>query len=86
MKQWLPEDNLVYFIMDLVRQFDLRKISRPYEIERRGRPPCNPAMILGLLLYVYAMGMSSSRKIQQATYHSIPFRVLTANQHPDHYP
>jgi len=38
MKQWLPEDDLVYFIMDLVRQLDLREIYRPYEAERRGQP------------------------------------------------
>lgn len=84
MKQWLPEDDLVYFIMDVVKQLDLRKIHRPYELERRGRPPYNPTMMVSLLLYAYAVGMPSSRKIEQATHHSIPFRVLTANQHPDH--
>ena len=84
MKQWLPEDDLVYFIMDVVKQVDLRKIYRPYELERRGQPPYNPTMMVGLLLYAYAVGVPSSRKIEQATYHSIPFRVLTANQHPDH--
>ena len=84
MKQWLPEEDLVYFIMDVVKQIDLRKIYRPYESERRGQPPYNPTMMVGLLLYAYAVGMPSSRKIEQATYHSIPFRVLTANQQPDH--
>jgi len=84
MKQWLPEEDLVYFIMDVVKQVDLRKIYRPYESERRGQPPYNPTMMVGLLLYAYAVGMPSSRKIEQATYHSIPFRVLTANQQPDH--
>ena len=84
MKQWLPEEDLVYFIMDVVKQLDLRKIHRPYELERRGQPPYNPTMMVSLLLYAYAVGMPSSRKIEQATYHSIPFRVLTANQHPDH--
>ena len=84
MKQWLPEEDLVYFIMDVLKQVDLRKIYRPYESERRGQPPYNPTMMVGLLLYAYAVGMPSSRKIEQATYHSIPFRVLTANQQPDH--
>lgn len=84
MKQWLPEDDLVYFIMDMVKQLDLREIYRPYEAERRGQPPYNPAMMVSLLLYAYAVGIPSSRKIEQATHHSIPFRVLTANQHPDH--
>ena len=84
MKQWLPEDDLVYFIMDVVRQLDLRKIYRPYELERRGRPSYHPKMMVSLLLYAYALGILSSRKIEQATYHSIPFQVLTVNQHPDH--
>ncbi|NOX25777.1 MAG: IS1182 family transposase [Deltaproteobacteria bacterium] len=84
MKQWLPEEDLVYFVMDVVKQLDLRKIHRPYELERRGQPPYNPTMMVSLLLYAYAVGMPSSRKIEQATHYSIPFRVLTANQHPDH--
>lgn len=84
MKQWLPEDDLVYFIMDVVKELDLSAIYRPYEFERRGQPPYNPTMMVTLLIYAYAVGLPSSRKIEQATYHSIPFRVLSANQHPDH--
>jgi transposase len=84
MKQWLPEDDLVYFIMDVVKQLDLRAIYRPYEVERRGRPPYNPTMMASLLIYAYAMGIPSSRKIEKATHHSIPFRIIAANQHPDH--
>lgn len=84
MKQWLPEDDLVYFMMDVVKELDLSEIYRPYEFERRGQPPYNPTMMVTLLIYAYAIGIPSSRKIEQATYHSIPFRVLTANQHPDH--
>ena len=84
MKRWLPEDDLVYFIMDVVQQLNLREICRPYEVERRGQPPYNPTMMACLLLYAYAVGIPSSRKIEKATYHSIPFRILTANQHPDH--
>lgn len=84
MKQWLPEDDLVYFIMDVVKELNLCEIYLPYEYERRGQPPYNPTMMVTLLLYAYAIGMPSSRKIERATYHSIPFRVLTANQHPDH--
>ena len=84
MKHWLQEDDLVYFIIDVVKQLDLKPIYRPYERSRRGQPPYHPAMMVGLLLYAYAVGIPSSRKIEQATYHSIPFRILTANQHPDH--
>lgn len=84
MKQWLPEDDLVYFMVDVVKGLDLNGIYRPYEFERRGQPPCNPTMMVTLLIYAYAIGLPSSRKIEQATYHSIAFRVLTANQHPNH--
>jgi transposase len=84
LKQWLPEDDLVYFIIDLVNEFNLDPIYELYNASQGGQPAYNPRMMVGLLLYAYCMGMPSSRKIEQATYHSIPFRVLSANQHPDH--
>ena len=84
LKQWLPEDDLVYFIIDLINELNLDPIYAVYDNSKGGQPPYNPRMMSRLLLYAYCMGMPSSRKIEQATYHSIPFRVLTANQHPDH--
>jgi len=84
LKQWLPEDDLVYFIIDLVNELNLDPIYELYDASQGGQPPYNPRMMVGLLLYAYCMGMPSSRKIEQATYHWISFRVLTANQHPDH--
>jgi transposase len=84
LKQWLPEDDLVYFIIDVVNELNLDPIYELYDASKGGQPPYNPRMMVGLLLYAYCMGMPSSRKIEQASYHSIPFRVLTANQHPDH--
>jgi transposase len=84
LKQWLAEDDLVYFIIDVVNELSLDPIYADYDSSRGGQPPYNPRMMVGLLLYAYCMGMPSSRKIEQASYHSIPFRVLTANQHPDH--
>ena len=84
LKQWLPEEDLVYFIIDVLNELDLQDIYREYEQEKGGQPPYHPRMMVGLLLYAYCIGLPSSRKIEQATYHSIPFRVLTANQHPDH--
>ena len=83
-KQWLPEDDLVYFIIDIVNELDLSSIFYAYRSHKGGQPPYHPKMMVALLLYAYCMGMPSSRKIEQATYHQIPFRVLTANQHPDH--
>jgi transposase len=84
MKQWLPEDDLVYFIMDVVRGLDLSSIYREYDGTKGGQPPYDPRMMVGLLLYAYCVGVFSSRKIEKATYHSVPFRVLSADQHPDH--
>ena len=84
MKDWLPEDDLVYFIMDIVRSIDLGPIYQAYDASKGGQPPYHPMMMVGLLLYAYCIGLPSSRKIEKATYHSIAFRVLTANQHPDH--
>jgi transposase len=84
LKQWLPENDLVYFIIELIDELDLDTIYREYRFRKGGQPPYHPKMMVGLLLYAYCMGLPSSRKIEQATYHQIPFRVLTANQHPDH--
>jgi len=84
MKQWLPEGDLAYFIMDVVSELDLSAIYRHYSSSRSGQPPFNPRMMTGLILYAYCVGLPSSRKIEAATYTQIPFRVITADQHPDH--
>ena len=83
-KQWLPEDDLVYFIIDVINELDLEPIYSQYSRGKGGQPAYHPKMMVGLLLYAYCIGLPSSRKIEQATYHSIAFRVLAANQHPDH--
>lgn len=84
MKQWLPEGDLAYFIMDVVEELDLSAIYSRYSSFPAGQPPYNPRMMTSLILYAYCMGMPSSRKIETATYNQIPFRVVTADQHPDH--
>lgn len=84
MKAWLPEDDLAYFILDVVDRLNLRAIYRDYDGSRGGQPPYHPHMMVSLLLYGYCVGIPSSRKIEAATHHSIPFRVITADQHPDH--
>jgi transposase len=84
LREWLPEDDLVYFIIDVVNQLDLRPITSTYDHSNGGQPAYHPRMMVGLLLYAYCIGMPSSRKIEKATYHSVAFRVLTGNQHPDH--
>jgi transposase len=84
MKEWLPEEDLVYFITDIVKTLDLKAIYQTYDNSKGGKPAYNPTMMTSLLVYAYCVGVYSSRKIEQATHHSIPFRVLSANQHPDH--
>jgi len=84
LRAWLPEDDLVYFIQEVVRGLDLRPILRTYDGSQGGQPPYDPRMMATLLLYAYCRGIPSSRKIEEATYHSVPFRVLTVDQHPDH--
>jgi transposase len=78
----LPEDHLARFIISVVAQLDLSKIYGQYS--DRGGMPYAPEMLLGLLLYGYATGTFSSRKLEKATYESIPFRYIAGNMHPDH--
>jgi transposase len=84
MKQWLPDNHLVYFVMDVVSQLDLGAIYRCYDSSQGGQPPFDPRMMVGLLFYSYCIGLPSSRKIEKATYDRVAFRILTADQHPDH--
>jgi transposase len=81
---WLPEGHLAYFILDVVKELDLRAIHAFYEQESRGQPPHHPEMMVALLLYAYCVGIPSSRKIERRTYEDVAFRVLTGGQHPDH--
>ena len=82
--QWLPQDHLVYFIRDVVGQLDLSGVYASYDGSKGGYPAYHPEMMVVLLLYAYCVGMASSRQIEKACEEAIPFRVLTANQHPDH--
>ena len=85
LNDWLPDDHLARFIKEVVQRLDLEPFYRSYDsVMGRGRPPHHPAMMLSLLLYGYSTGVYSSRKIERATYESVAFRFLAANQHPDH--
>jgi transposase len=83
MREWLPDDHLALYVSDMVEQLDLSAILNKYE-EGRGRPPYHPQLMVKLLIYGYCVGKLSSRKLEQATYDDVPFRVLCANQQPDH--
>ena len=80
--EWLPEGHLARFIVEVIDQLDLSKLTRRYS--GKGSSAYHPAMILALLVYGYASGTFSSRKIERATYDSVAFRFIAANHHPDH--
>lgn len=84
LREWLEEGHLAYFILDVVEALDLSEIYASYDGSRGGRPGFDPRLLVGLLVYGYCVGVTSSRKIEKATHESVPFRVLAANQHPDH--
>jgi transposase len=86
LQDWLPEAHPAAFISEVVdAALDLTPILATYETgDGRGQPPYHPALLVKLLLYGYCTGKPSSRRIEQATYEEIPYRVLAANQHPDH--
>jgi len=81
-QDWLPEDHLARFILDIVSQLDLRTLENAYA--GRGSDAYPPGMLLALLFYGYATGVFSSRKLEAATYESVAFRYIAANTHPDH--
>jgi len=82
LRQWLPEDDLVFFIQDVIETLDMRAIYWSYDGAQGGQPPYDPRLMTSLLIYAYCVGIPSSRKIERATYDSGTFRVLAADQHP----
>jgi transposase len=81
-QDWLPENYLARFVVDIVSQLDVWPLENAYA--GRGSDAYPPRMLLALLLYGYATGVFSSRKLEAATYDSVAFRYITANTHPDH--
>lgn len=81
-EDWLPENHLGRFIVEVIERLDLTELTRQYA--GRGSSAHHPAVLLGLLIYGYATGVPSSRKIERATYDSVAFRYIAANTHPDH--
>src|SRR3989338_8748068 len=81
---WLPAGHMVYFIREILDTIDLAPITSVYEDEERGHPPYNPKMMTGILLYGYCNGITSSRKLARHTQEDVAFRVLAANNQPDH--
>ena len=80
--EWLPERHLARFIVEVIEGLDLSAMSRSYR--GAGSASYHPALLLGILVYGYATGVFSSRKLERATYDSVAFRFIAANDHPDH--
>jgi transposase len=80
---WLPEGDLVYFLLDTVATLDLTPIFAHYQRELRGQPPFHPRMMVALLLYCYATGTRSSRKIMRRCQIDVACRVIVGEDIPD---
>jgi len=82
-RDWLPENDLVYFLIDTVATLDLTPIFAHYERELRGQPPFHPRMMVTLLLYCYATGTRSSRKIMRRCHTDVACRIIVGEDVPD---
>jgi transposase len=80
--EWLPERHLARFVVELIEQLDLSAMVKAYR--GSGSASYHPRLLLGLLVYGYATGVFSSRKLERASYDSVAFRFIAANDHPDH--
>ena len=85
LSEWVPEGDLAHFVSDLVESgaLALSAIYADYE-EERGYPPYDPRLMVKLLVYGYANGVVSSRKLERATHRDVAVRMLCADQHPDY--
>src|SRR5215211_3742975 len=84
LREWLPEGHLAWFVIDAVAQLDLSAFYAVYRADGHGRPAHDPAMMVALLLYGYAIGERSSRRLERRCVEDVATRVICANQAPDH--
>ena len=84
LREWLPEDHLAWFVLDTIDVLGLDAFYAYYRADGRGRPAHDPQMMLSLVVYAYAVGERSSRAIERRCQEDIAFRVIAANQTPDH--
>lgn len=80
--EWLPERHLARFVVEVIERLDLSAMVKAYR--GSGSASYHPSVLLGLLVYGYATGVFSSRQLERATYDSVAFRFIAANDHPDH--
>jgi transposase len=84
LRDWLPEGHLAWFVIEAVAAFDLSAFYTAYRADGHGRPAHDPAMMVALLLYGYAIGERSSRRLERRCVEDVATRVICANQVPDH--
>jgi transposase len=84
LREWLPEGHLAWFVIDAVGQLDLSAFSAAYRADGHGRAAHDPAMMVALLLYAYAIGERSSQRIERRCVEDVATLVICANQAPDH--
>ena len=84
LREWLPDDHLAWFVLDACSQMDLSTFRAKYRADGWGAKAFSPDMMVSLLLYAYCMGERSSRKIERACETDVAFRVVAANNRPDH--
>ncbi|ATP57400.1 hypothetical protein CPT03_13435 [Pedobacter ginsengisoli] len=82
LSDWLPEDHLARFVVEIVDQLDFKNVYGQYK--SGGSVAYNPKLLLRLLFYGYSTGVFSSSKLESSTYNSVAFRFISGNQHPDH--
>src|SRR5437899_12570162 len=84
LREWLPEGHLAWFVIDAVAELDLGAFYSAYRADGHGGAAHDPAMMVALLLYAYALGERSSRRIERRCVEDVATRVICANQTPDH--
>ena len=84
MREWLPDDHLVWVIVEAVERLDLSRLRGAYRDDANGRPAYDPALMVALLLYGYATGERSSRVIERRCREDVAMRVICAGVCPDH--
>src|SRR6266536_2884070 len=83
-RDWLTDGHLAWFVLDVVDHLDLQPFYRAHRDDGHGHPAYDPKLLLGVLLYGYCIGVRSSRQLERRCHEDIAFRVLAANQTPDH--
>src|ERR1700676_1091170 len=83
LREWLPENHLVYFVSDVVDNVNLSALDAVYGDEQRGQPPYDPRMMTKVLVYGYCVGVFSSRRIERRLVEDVGFRVLAAGNAPN---